>query len=70
VYRSINEQFGVALLVEDLSPESLAAAINRLAHDAGLQEQLRRNCLAARTELNWEREEQRLLQFYQKLSPA
>lgn len=66
-YRQINAQFEVAVLVEDLAPESLAAAINSLLHDKEKQQRLRRNCLAAREVYNWQQQEEKLLQFYRHI---
>ena len=67
VYRSINEQFEVAVLTNNLAPEALAAIINSFLTNNDLQQKLRNNCLAARTTLNWQHEEQKLLAFYKNI---
>lgn len=67
VYRSINQQFEVAVLVNDLSPENIAASINVFLLDEDAQQRIRTNCAAALKQLNWQAEEQKLIQFYKQL---
>jgi glycosyltransferase involved in cell wall biosynthesis len=67
-YRTINEQFNVALLIPDLEPHTIACALNNLLQDDVLYEELHENCLKARDYLNWEEEEKKLLFFYNQLS--
>lgn len=64
-YRRVNQEFEVAVLVKEINPESLAAVINNLLGDPVLYGRLRDNCLRARTVLNWEQEEKKLLAFYE-----
>ena len=66
-YRKINDQYKVAELIDDLDPETIAKAINRVLDDKGLYSQLKQNCLKARQELNWQKEKSKLLGFYQQL---
>lgn len=66
-YRRINEQFEVAVLISDLLPSTISDAINQLLQDRELYERLRNNCRRAKEELNWEKEKQSLLDFYQQL---
>ncbi len=66
-YRKINEQFEVAVLINVLSPEKIAADLNNLLLDDVLHDKLHRNCLEARKELNWQQEEKKLLAFYKNL---
>lgn len=67
-YRAINEQFEIALLLPaDPSPEMIADKINQLLHDKVLYERLVANSLKAREVYNWQRNEQILLEIYQKL---
>lgn len=66
-YKEINEQFEVAVLIDDLSSESIAKAINSLVNDEALQERLRWNCLKARSIYNWQNEEKRLIHYYQQI---
>jgi glycosyltransferase involved in cell wall biosynthesis len=66
-YQEINNEFKVAILVDDLSAESLAKNINDLIDDPALQAELNENCYRARTKYNWQREEEVLIGFYKKL---
>ena len=66
-YQRINEQYKVAVLIDDLDPGTIATAINRLLDDKELYSQLKQNCLKARQELNWQKEKDKLLNFYQEL---
>ena len=67
-YRKINDQFKIAELLDELSPEAIANAINKVLHDEKLYSQLSQNCLAAKRELNWQKEKNKLLDFYKELS--
>lgn len=66
-YRKINDQYKVAVLIDDLDPESIANAFNQLLADKEFYNQLKQNCLAARQELNWQQEKSRLLDYYKNL---
>ncbi len=66
-YRKINVNYEVALLIDDLAPERIALAINKLLEDDVLHQRLQQNCLRARMELNWQEEEKKLITFYQSL---
>jgi glycosyltransferase involved in cell wall biosynthesis len=66
VYRELNNKYGIAVLVDDLQPQTIANALNRLLTDQLLYDQLQQNCLQARKELNWQEEEKKLLAFYKK----
>lgn len=67
VYREINEQFEVAVLISDLSPENIARKILVLLNDKNLYHRLRQSCLAAREVFNWQQEEKKLTAFYRQL---
>lgn len=66
-YARINEQFEVAVLLDDIDPKKIADAINNLLVNDVLYNRLRNNCLVARQELNWQNEEKKLLKFYQSI---
>lgn len=66
-YENINSQFEVAKLIEEVTPETIAAALNQLLEDEVYYQQLVSNCLQAREVYNWQAEEARLLGVYQKL---
>ncbi|MCX8020412.1 MAG: glycosyltransferase [Chitinophagaceae bacterium] len=69
-YRKINEKYGVAVLIDNLLPETLLSAVNKLFDDVVLYESLKKNCLKARKELNWQEEQKNLLQFYSEVLPC
>jgi glycosyltransferase involved in cell wall biosynthesis len=64
VYREINNQYPIAVLINDLSPDSIASQLNRLLNDELLYKELQQNCVAARTIFNWQQEEKKLVAFY------
>ncbi|MBP8115048.1 MAG: glycosyltransferase [Chitinophagaceae bacterium] len=66
-YKKLNDQFKVAILLNDLSPENIAKQINNLLEDDVLYIKLKENCIKARTVLNWQNEQKILLNFYQSL---
>ena len=67
-YRALNDQFDVAELVADLSPDTLATALNRLLRDEPARyHYLAENCRRARPQLSWQHEEQVLQQLYEGL---
>ncbi|MBC7775277.1 MAG: glycosyltransferase [Phycisphaerae bacterium] len=66
-YRALNAQYEVAILLHELSPQIVAKAIRSLLEDKNLYERLRQNCLSAREEWNWEREQNTLLEIWQQV---
>lgn len=66
-YKIINDEFEVAVLLNDLEPAGIATAVNELLNNEGLYEHLQQNCLKAREVLNWQQEEKKLIGFYKKL---
>ncbi|HYC38883.1 MAG TPA: glycosyltransferase [Chitinophagaceae bacterium] len=66
-YREINQQFEVALLIDDLNAATVSQALRLLLGNEELHSRLQKNCLRARQEFNWQKEESRLLQFYERV---
>ena len=66
-YQKLNDKYQVAILVNDIAPETIADSVNNLMADAVLLERLRQNCKKAREELNWQNEEGKLINFYQNI---
>lgn len=66
-YKAINDEYNIALMIDDTKEETISAALNRLLTDDALHEQLKQNCLNTRLELNWSSEEKKLVAFYEKL---
>lgn len=67
VYKEINEQRAVAVLINDISSSNLAAQLNNLLHNEVLYTELQQNCIKVRETLNWQTEQKRLLEFYNNL---
>jgi glycosyltransferase involved in cell wall biosynthesis len=67
-YKKINDEYEVAVLIDDLQITTIADAVNKLLKDGILYTELQQNCLKARRILNWEKEEKKLLEFYKKIS--
>ena len=63
-YKALNEEQEVGILLDELSPGSVAAAINKLLNDKALYQKLQGNCLSARKVWNWEAEEQILIDIW------
>jgi glycosyltransferase involved in cell wall biosynthesis len=68
VYREINNQCPIAVLINDLSTDSIAVQLNRLLNDERLYQELQQNCLTARMVFNWQQEEKKLVAFYSTYS--
>jgi glycosyltransferase involved in cell wall biosynthesis len=66
-YARVNEQYKIAILVNDLMPNTIAQAINTLVEDKELYTQMVENCKACRQQYNWQQEEQVLINFYKNL---
>jgi glycosyltransferase involved in cell wall biosynthesis len=67
VYREINQQYQFAVLLSDISSDNLAKELNNLLTDDQRYAELQRQCLIAREELNWQREEMKVTQFYSSI---
>ena len=67
LYHEINQQFKVALLISDLSEANISKQLNRLLDDEVLYLELQQNCLIARENFNWQKEEIKLISFYNNL---
>ena len=65
-YRSLNENYDVAIYAE-LNATSIASAIQKLVTDKTLYERLQNNTLTAREALNWQKESEKLLAFYDSI---
>ncbi|WP_439879858.1 glycosyltransferase [Pontibacter sp. MBLB2868] len=65
-YRQLNEQYQVGLLTT-LDVQEIRDKLNQLLTDDVLYQQLQENCIKARQELNWQNEEQKLLEFYESV---
>jgi glycosyltransferase involved in cell wall biosynthesis len=66
-YRKLNDEFHVAVLVDDIEPKTIADSINNLMRNSVLLEQLKQNCMKAREILSWQNEEKKLIRFYKNI---
>lgn len=67
VYREINNQYQIAVLISDLEPDTIAKGLNTLLNNDKLYKELQANCLKARSSLNWQEEEKKLISFYSNI---
>lgn len=67
-YKKINDEFEVAVLLDDLSVQSVAGSLNTLLTDIELYSRLKKNCEKARKIYNWQNEEKKLLSFYNQFN--
>ena len=66
-YQRLNEQYGVAVLIEKTDTQLLVKALNSLLNDADFYQRIKENCHKAATILSWEKEEERLIELYHGL---
>ncbi len=66
-YKVINDEFDIALLINNTQVETIATALNQLLADSVLYERLKLNTQKARQYLNWGNEEKKLIEFWKKL---
>lgn len=66
-YEAINKACEIAVLIDELSSDYVAAAINKLLDDVTLYARLRNNCLVAKRIYNWQQEENKLVEFYRRV---
>ncbi len=66
-YKALNDQYHVALLLNDLQSENIAENMNKLLNDNVLWQTLYNNCKIAAKELSWQQEEKKLITFYKNI---
>ena len=66
-YREINQEYEVAVLVDDLQPQTISQALNNLLGDDVLYRKLQSNCVKAAAVYNWQEEEKKLIGFYKQI---
>ncbi|MDB5205667.1 MAG: glycosyltransferase family 4 protein [Flavisolibacter sp.] len=66
-YKKINDRYKIAVLLDELSVDIVAASINATMENESLLIEMKSNAITAREVYNWEAEEKILLQFYQHL---
>ena len=66
-YSALQEKYEVFELLENLSIGSVVTAVNKVKPTSDRYVILKKNCHAARLELNWEKEQKKLLNFYAQI---
>lgn len=66
-YKKINDEYRVAVLLDELSVEGVAEVINETMTNNALLKEMSENALRAREIFCWQAEEKILLHFYQRL---
>lgn len=69
-YLYLQEKYGVFQCIPNLEPDTIADAIRYLQENPEVYFRLRKNCLNAATELNWELESHKLIQIYERIFDA
>ena len=67
-YEEINNEYEIAVLIDDLSSNNIATQLNLLLENKDLYFRLQQNCIKAREVYNWQNEEKKLLEFYKRIS--
>jgi glycosyltransferase involved in cell wall biosynthesis len=67
VYKEINSNLPIAVLIDDISQTNIATQLNNLLENEVLYNELQQNCLKLRQTLNWQNEEKKLIQFYKNI---
>jgi glycosyltransferase involved in cell wall biosynthesis len=65
-YKDVNEEFEIAVLLNEVDENTISTAINALANDKEKHAQLAHNTLACRKQYCWQEEEKKLIAFYKK----
>jgi glycosyltransferase involved in cell wall biosynthesis len=65
-YEAINDQFPVAMLLDETDPVSVSKAVNELMNDESRRMAMTNACIQAREVYYWENEEVKLLSIYKR----
>ena len=66
-YQNLDEKYRCCEFA-DCNPKSIAKAVNLLINDSSKYALLKKNCFLAKEELNWNCEEEKLLEFYANIT--
>ncbi len=66
-YKKLINEFEVGILIDDLEKETIATAVNTLLQKEDFYKKIKNNCQQAKVEWNWEKEEKKLIAFYDDL---
>jgi glycosyltransferase involved in cell wall biosynthesis len=68
-YAALNQRHEVALMIGDVLPGTISAAMNKLLENNVLYSELSYNCKAAADEFCWEQESEKLISTWRKVLP-
>ncbi len=63
-YQRLNDQYQIALLIDQLEVQEIITSIKKLVENKNIYQELVKNCDIARLSLNWESQEERLCSIY------
>ncbi|MDX2000879.1 MAG: glycosyltransferase [Chitinophagales bacterium] len=63
-YKALNQQFEIGLLLDNLDSSTIVKAVTDLEARPELYHRLSQNCFLAKKQLNWQAEEQKLVNLY------
>ncbi|QES91014.1 glycosyltransferase family 4 protein [Rhizosphaericola mali] len=66
-YRTINDQYNFAYLIDNIEINTLTNSLNKLSNNIELYKELKENCSNSKKELNWEKESTILIDFYKNM---
>lgn len=69
-YKKINDEYNIATLIDDMTVNDVANAMNKLMEDVVLYKAIQKNCFYAAKILTWQNEEIKLLEFYKSISDS
>lgn len=67
-HRYLNEKYDFGIIIEDVTPENIAKAVNDLYRDKDLYNKLLEKAKKMAEEMVWENEAKKLIKIYEKLS--
>jgi glycosyltransferase involved in cell wall biosynthesis len=66
-HRYLNDKYNIGIIIDEITPEKISDAIERLSRDREFYEELSKNCSIAAKDLNWDKEEQKVLNLYNEI---
>lgn len=63
-HRFLNDKYNFGIVIDEVKPENIAKAVNKLISDNDFYDQLRHNAIEASKTLNWQNESQKLVELY------
>ena len=60
----LNDKYHIGIVIDEVTPEQIASAIDKLFKDRAFYDQIKTNVLKAKRELSWENFEEKLLDIY------